>query len=89
MVNNGLMVKDEPHKVDQEIKDGSSDNDESKEEAQPPSYRIADGVPSTLSIQRSALESLVRWYCREAGGESLQTLQILLVDAPPHPTIFT
>ena len=71
MVNNGLMVKDEPHQENEEVTDGPSDNDKPQKEAQPPSYRIADGVPSTLSIQRSALESLVRWYCREAGGKSL------------------
>ncbi len=33
--------------------------------------QLRDGVPPTLSIERSALESLVRWYCREAGVRNL------------------
>lgn len=30
------------------------------------------GVPESLSIDSSALESLVRWYCREAGVRNLE-----------------
>ena len=36
-----------------------------------PVYRLADKIPDSLSIERSALESLVRWYCREAGVRNL------------------
>jgi ATP-dependent Lon protease len=32
---------------------------------------LRDGVPASLSIERSALESLVRWYWREAGVRNL------------------
>ena len=31
-----------------------------------------DGVPESLSLDASALESLVRWYCREAGVRNLE-----------------
>ncbi|KAL7514705.1 hypothetical protein ACHAXN_012087 [Cyclotella atomus] len=67
MVNNGLMVKDEP------LKEGEEDADDKipTEEPAAPTYHLADGVPSSLSIHRSALESLVRWYCREAGVRNL------------------
>lgn len=71
MVNNGLMVKDEPQK-ETEGEEGSTDsNNSQKEDSVAPTYHLADGVPSTLSIHKSALESLVRWYCREAGVRNL------------------
>lgn len=35
------------------------------------SQRTQELVPDTLSIGRSAIEKLVRWYCREAGVRSL------------------
>ncbi len=34
--------------------------------------KLANGVPSTLKITTSAIESLVRWYCREAGVRNLE-----------------
>lgn len=74
MVNSGLMVK-EIHEDDTTEKDKSVEG-EAKEEAKTgpppvPTYHLAEGVPSTLSIDKSALESLVRWYCREAGVRNL------------------
>jgi Lon-like ATP-dependent protease len=72
MVNNGLMVKDEPPKQGQEDEESSTENDNIRNDEQHiPTYRLADGVPNTLSIHKSALESLVRWYCREAGVRNL------------------
>ncbi|KAL7518664.1 hypothetical protein ACHAWX_003474 [Stephanocyclus meneghinianus] len=75
MVSNGLMVKDEaPENTEENKGQTSCDNNLQIEEnrALPATrYLLADGVPSTLSIHRSALESLVRWYCREAGVRNL------------------
>jgi Lon-like ATP-dependent protease len=34
-------------------------------------YVHAKDIPETLSIAKSAIESLVRWYCREAGVRNL------------------
>ena len=34
-------------------------------------YTHGENIPSTVSIAQSALESLVRWYCREAGVRNL------------------
>jgi Lon-like ATP-dependent protease len=34
--------------------------------------QLAASVPSTLKITTSAIESLVRWYCREAGVRNLE-----------------
>ena len=70
MVNNGLMVKDEPQETKEGDEDGADDStclSDSKQAR--PTYHLAEGVPSSLSIHKSALESLVRWYCREAGGK--------------------
>ena len=73
MVNSGLMIDES-----KAAKDDESNEEEKKEpqddegEEHLPSYQLAEGVPGTLSIERSALESLVRWYCREAGVRNLQ-----------------
>lgn len=71
MVNSGLMVKDIPE--EEKTNEDESEEKKIKDDASAPlpTYHIADGVPNTLSIQRSALESLVRWYCREAGVRNL------------------
>jgi Lon-like ATP-dependent protease len=76
MVSNGLMVKEEEEKKEEASDEESSSSDgkpEAVENLSPPlpTYHIADGVPRTLAINRSALESLVRWYCREAGVRNL------------------
>ncbi|KAL3793948.1 hypothetical protein HJC23_009431 [Cyclotella cryptica] len=74
MVSNGLMVKDETSEnAEKTSKSMSHDDNLPQEENSPPParYHLADGVPGTLSIHRSALESLVRWYCREAGVRNL------------------
>uniref|UniRef100_A0A7S1BLT3 Lon protease homolog n=1 Tax=Corethron hystrix TaxID=216773 RepID=A0A7S1BLT3_9STRA len=37
-----------------------------------PEYLTPSAVPADLAIERSSLESLVRWYCREAGVRNLE-----------------
>jgi Lon-like ATP-dependent protease len=75
MRESGLMVLKEDLK--DEIDDGTSDekNEQPKtgDEVGTPldRYEHAKGIPETLSIAKSAIESLVRWYCREAGVRSL------------------
>lgn len=83
MVNSGLMVKEESEeeKADSDGSDESKtgeakdESDKGKEEmpetTADPVYRLAETVPDSLAIDRSALESLVRWYCREAGVRNL------------------
>jgi len=41
-------------------------------EPSPDVYVTPEGVPPSLSIHTSSVESLVRWYCREAGVRSLE-----------------
>jgi Lon-like ATP-dependent protease len=74
MLSSGLMVKE----TSEEEKTGTAESDVDKEEldkeaAKPtePVFRLSEMVPESLSIDRSALESLVRWYCREAGVRNL------------------
>jgi len=79
MVNSGLMIDESEAAKDDES--GEEEKKESQDEAAEaaaeaeerlPTYQLAERVPDTLSIERSALESLVRWYCREAGVRNLQ-----------------
>jgi Lon-like ATP-dependent protease len=74
MVNSGLMVKETP----EEEKTGTDESDvdtkeqdKETEKSTEPVLRLSEMVPESLSIDRSALESLVRWYCREAGVRNL------------------
>ncbi len=72
MVNSGLMVKLESSEETMEESDGDSEKTNKMDKLAPiPTYHLAEGVPPTLSIHRSALENLVRWYCREAGVRNL------------------
>mmetsp|Transcript_37123 Transcript_37123/g.54588 ORF Transcript_37123/g.54588 Transcript_37123/m.54588 type:complete len:1044 (+) Transcript_37123:158-3289(+) len=65
----GLMVKKEDDTAD------GDENDETEEKEADLSKELifvrADGVPESLSIEKSAIENLVRWYCREAGVRNL------------------
>jgi Lon-like ATP-dependent protease len=73
MVNSGLMIdKSETSKDDENVEEEKKESQDEGAEERVPSYQLAEGVPDTLSIERSALESLVRWYCREAGVRNLQ-----------------
>jgi len=56
---NGLMVDT--------MVESSSGVDEAEFEK-----KFSEGVPETLDIKSSAIESLVRWYCREAGVRNLE-----------------
>ncbi|KAL7552257.1 hypothetical protein ACHAWF_015528 [Thalassiosira exigua] len=78
MVSSGLMVRksigeDNDTKQDVADKDGSKTENPDSEKSQDvePVYELAEKVPESLSIENSALESLVRWYCREAGVRNL------------------
>ena len=81
MKDNGLMIDPrENEKASEEEKDG-----EKKENPQTPpeaastddattplaAFKHAENVPQSLSLAKSAIESLVRWYAREAGVRSL------------------
>jgi Lon-like ATP-dependent protease len=71
MRDNGLLVE---KKTDEEV-DGSDNvsNDSKEEEKDTPvgTFVHAKDVPSSLGIAKSAIESLVRWYAREAGVRNL------------------
>lgn len=72
MVNSGLMVKQDFSEEKKEDEDADSEGTNKMDPLAPlPTYHLAEGVPPSLSIHRSALESLVRWYCREAGVRNL------------------
>ena len=66
MAESGLMVKKEAEKDEPET--SVTGNDDVSPLAL---YKHADNVPDSLSIDTSAIESLVRWYAREAGVRSL------------------
>jgi Lon-like ATP-dependent protease len=75
MRESGLMVLKEDHT--EENADGMCEKkDEEPEKADDVKtpldrYVHAKDIPETLSIAKSAIESLVRWYCREAGVRNL------------------
>jgi len=72
MVNSGLMVKQDLSEEKKEDEDADSEGTNKMDPLAPqPTYHLAERVPPSLSIRRSALESLVRWYCREAGVRNL------------------
>jgi Lon-like ATP-dependent protease len=70
MRENGLML---PRKTPEppENAAASGDSQATNVQKQNEIKILRDGVPASLSIDRSALESLVRWYCREAGVRNL------------------
>jgi Lon-like ATP-dependent protease len=68
MKESGLMVeKDIP---DEEDSQGEDKKDE-PENTPLDKFTHADNVPPTVGIATNAIESLVRWYCREAGVRNL------------------
>lgn len=78
MKENGLMVeksKTGNEKGDSEAsaKAPETTPEEDTEEPTTPlaNFVHADNVPSTVGIGKDAIESLVRWYCREAGVRNL------------------
>lgn len=71
MGESGLMVKEEPE-TDEDGKEVVVE-DEGDEVVSPLArYKHAESVPDSLSIATSAIESLVRWYAREAGVRNLE-----------------
>jgi Lon-like ATP-dependent protease len=78
MGDSGLMVKKE-----ELLKEDSEDDEEKKEPEVSPeteellettpldSFAHAENVPPTVGITKEAIESLARWYCREAGVRNL------------------
>jgi Lon-like ATP-dependent protease len=77
MRENGLMVevkREEEEDTDngEEKKDEEVELEKSKKvESFMSEFALGEDVPKTLTIARSAIESLVRWYCREAGVRNL------------------
>ena len=81
----GLLVEKVKEKVEEavaeeeeEAKEPSVDDADQaheptpKEKEEEKEFVRGDGVPESLSIDASALEALVRWYCREAGVRNLE-----------------
>ena len=78
MGESGLMVKNEEVL---EKDDAGEDKEEKKEPEITPeteevgtpldSFVHAENVPSTVGISKDAIETLARWYCREAGVRNL------------------
>ena len=71
MVSSGLMVKESPEEIDPITDEDGAENEKPDKEKADAVFRLSEMVPASLSIERSALESLVRWYCREAGVRNL------------------
>ena len=67
MKDSGLMV--EKNKSDDAPEETPSDVEEQKTPLE--AFEFAESVPSSVGITTSAIESLVRWYCREAGVRNL------------------
>jgi len=73
---NGLMVEKkipvEETSTGEDSKESSEDNYEAAELTTPlEKFTHADNVPPSLGIATNAIESLARWYCREAGVRNL------------------
>mmetsp|Transcript_116978 Transcript_116978/g.174716 ORF Transcript_116978/g.174716 Transcript_116978/m.174716 type:complete len:958 (-) Transcript_116978:149-3022(-) len=79
MKDNGLMVEKELGKNGdaEEGPETTPETEESKGEENDDNltpldaYVHADRVPDTVGISKDAIESLARWYCREAGVRNL------------------
>ena len=87
MKENGLMVdpkedaeKEKSEKDDKEPEETGKEPEETPEPVSDNSvsgttplaaFRIAENIPDSLALAKSAIESLVRWYAREAGVRNL------------------
>lgn len=82
MKDNGLMVN--PREEEEKANEGEKDGEKKENPQVPPetastddattplaAFKYAENVPKSLSLAKSAIESLVRWYAREAGVRSL------------------
>ena len=70
MKDNGLMVDPRDQEKEDDLK-----NEKEKTNSEPTtplaSFKFAENIPESLALAKSAIESLVRWYAREAGVRSL------------------
>lgn len=77
MKESGLMIEktaiSEDNSEADEKKDDEPEVTPEKEELETPldKYVHAGNIPSTVGISKDAIESLARWYCREAGVRNL------------------
>ena len=57
----------------QEVIDQESEESNEKEEDESPADKksVQNSIPESLTIDRTAIDKLVRWYCREAGVRNL------------------
>lgn len=80
MKENGLMI--DPDDEKKKIKEGEEEPEKTPEvevEKVPvdagstplSKFKRAEGIPETLALAKDAIESLVRWYAREAGVRNL------------------
>jgi ATP-dependent Lon protease len=69
MAESGLMVKKKEE--DKDANNGGVDKLGDEPNLPLSQYQHGETVPTTLSIGKGAIESLVRWYCREAGVRNL------------------
>ena len=69
MAESGLMVKKKEE--DKDANNGGTDKLGDEPNLPLSQYQHGETVPTTLSIGKGAIESLVRWYCREAGVRNL------------------
>jgi Lon-like ATP-dependent protease len=54
------------------IDQGSEESNEKEEDESPADMKsVQNSIPESLTIDRTAIDKLVRWYCREAGVRNL------------------
>ena len=80
MKDSGLMVEKGQEAEDTEGEESNESEEEKKEPEETPEPEIltpldafvhAKNIPEAVGIAQNAIESLVRWYCREAGVRNL------------------
>jgi len=74
MKESGLMTEKEKPVTDEENEEQESNAayaDDVTSETPLSKYIHSKDVPESLTLSRNAIESLVRWYCREAGVRNL------------------
>lgn len=66
-----MLQKKKDDDLENEKNTESDSEDEASATLEERTYVHAEGIPESLTIEKSAIESLVRWYCREAGVRNL------------------
>ena len=62
------------HKKDEEDKERNQNDDEmrnTEDDSESEFASVQHKIPESIAIERSAVDKLVRWYCREAGVRNL------------------